>query len=329
MRCKMMYIKYRNMVIQFIGNNSLLKELDGKAVLGKGRLEVINNWCGETDYTLEYLETDTNDIKYYDDKIVLEGSYHYVRQTTIVQAVVFMLYQKKNYLTKIISLHASAVVKGDTLILFIGGKGSGKTSMSYLLSKKYEDIKLAANDYIELKFNKDHTYTVVNSDYDSEISFRSHVLYNLDKDLYVRLTGSEQLIFNETVKSTVDFVNLKENTIVCKKLKLIFIGLGKTADLEISQKTGVGLQIELYKELVQYIRGKVVAAIEDGKVIAPFYLDSSYFFDKKISDNVFEVIRQIEECDDIDVKWIRGSRPEIENYLVKSSDCRERERMYE
>lgn len=324
MRWEMKYIKYRNMIVQFIGNNSFIKELNGKSVLGKGYLDIVDNWCGETDYTLEYSETDESDIKYYDDKIVLEGSLDDIKETTVVQALIFMLYQKKNYKEKIISLHASAVVKEDTLMLFIGGKGSGKTSMSYLLSKKYEDIKLVANDYIELRFNKDKTYTVVNSDYDSEISFRSHVLYNLDKELYVKLTGSEELIFNETIKSEVDFVNLKENTLVCKKIMWIFIGLGKTAELEISQKTGIEQQIELYKELVQYVRGKVVAAIESGKFIAPFYIDSSYFFDKKSSDSVLEIIHQIEESDDIDVKWIRGKRSEIEEYLVENLNCRER-----
>lgn len=319
----MMYIKYRNMIVRFIGNNNWLKELNGIDVLGKGHLEIITNWCGETDYIVEYCEADTKDILFYDDKIILQGSIHYIKQTTIIQALIFLLYQKKNYRAKIVSLHAAAVIKGDTLILFIGGKGSGKTSMSYLLSNKYEDVKLVANDYIEIKFNKDHTYTVVNSDYDSKISFRSHVLYNFDKDMYVRLTGSEELFFNETIKSNVNFVNLEENTLVCKKIKWIFIGLGKTSGLEVSQKTGMGLHIELYKELVQYVRGKVVASIEDGKVLSPFYLDSSYFFDKANSENVFEIIRQIENCKDIEIQWVRGNGSDIERYLAGNLSLRE------
>lgn len=320
----MIFIKYKNMIIKFIGNDSLLNELNKKAVLGKGYIQILYNWCGNIDYILEYLESDTNDIKYSSNKIVLEGNINYLKKTTIIQSIVFMLYQKKNYISKIISLHSSAVVKGDTLIVFIGTKGSGKTSMSYIFSKKYEGIRLVANDYIEIKFNNNNTFTVIDSDYDSKISFRSHVLYNLDKDLYVKMTCTDKLIFDETIKTTANFVDLKKNTLLCKKLEFIFIGLGKTQDLEISQKEGIELEIELYKELVQYVRGKVVASIEEDKIIAPFYIESSYFFNKEIYDNVFNIIKQIDDCNNINVEWVKGKRRDVEEYLVKKFNCEEK-----
>ncbi len=67
----------------------------------------------------------------------------------------------------------------------MGPKGSGKTSLSYYFSQKYEDIRLIANDYleIELDFNRG-AFTVVASDSDKTITFRSHVLYHLDHALY-------------------------------------------------------------------------------------------------------------------------------------------------
>lgn len=318
-KIRMKYIKYRNMIIKYNGKNDTIKKMEGKSVLGKGKIEVLDNWCGMIDFSIEFVEAEINEVRYGEDKIVLLGKEEELLSSTILQSIIFLLYQKRNLRENIVSLHASAVVKGDEVIIFSGGKGSGKTSMAYLLAMKHDDIKLVANDYIELKINDDNTATVVYSDYGSQITFRSHVLYNLDRNLYRKLTNTNECIFNKYVKGTADFVDLSKNTLRCNKVKIYFVGMGKTKELEVSNKVDSALQIEVYKELVQYIRGKSVVAIhEDRKTISNLFIDSSFFFKKKDSEYLFKLLEQICTGKNFNIEWIRGQGNDIEKYVLGS-----------
>lgn len=313
----MRFIKYRNMIVKLNGGDSLLSKLNNKSVLGKGRIEIVDNWCGEIDYQIDIVESEDAHVEYGEKTITIYGKPETILSTTIIQSILFLLYQKRNLRSRTISLHASAVVIGNELVVFSGGKGSGKTSMAYLLAMKYKDVKLVANDYIELKINADGTYTVVYSDYCSEITFRSHVLYNLDKDLYVKLTNTDEYIFNQYVKGTADFIDLSRKTLKCDKLHICFVGLGKTKELEISHKKDAGLQLEIYKEVVQYLRGKsVVAIMDDRKTISDLFIDGSYFFSKEDSEYLFGLLNDICENDNSNIEWIRGQGSEIENYIM-------------
>lgn len=182
------YLEYNHMVIRYQGNLNLIKDLDGCDVLGKSNLFLLERWSGNYDYTLLFLPQDKLSLDFQDEVITLYGDLEYLKRTTMIQVIVFLLYQRKNCLNGIISFHAAAVLYRDTLILFMGPKGSGKTSLSYYFSQKYEDIRLIANDYleIELDFNRG-AFTVVASDSDKTITFRSHVLYHLDHALYQKI----------------------------------------------------------------------------------------------------------------------------------------------
>ena len=316
----MKFIKYRNMIVKYIGLEELIKRVEGKAVLGKGYLEIIDNWCGICDYEISFVETDNCRILYQEKRVVLEGDLDAILSSTVVQCIIFLLYQKRNLYENIVGLHASALLKGKELIIFSGGKGSGKTSMAYLLSMKYDDVKLVANDYLEMRINDDETVTIVNSDYNSEITFRSHVLYDLDRKLYKKLTGNEENVFNQDIKTNVDFVDLKEETIKCEKVSWYYVGLGKTSKFGATKKDGIQLQIELYKELVQYLRGKVVVAIKsDRKTLADYYIDSNGFFGEAEGKRIFRIIDKIIKDDSFRIEWVRGQGTEIERYVMGAS----------
>ena len=55
---------------------------------------------------------------------------------------------------------------------------------------------------------------------------------------------------------------LKNESIQCQKLVFLHVGLGKTKELDVSFKSEAALNLELYKELVHYLRGSSVVAIE-------------------------------------------------------------------
>lgn len=317
----MKYIKYKNMVVEFQGTD-FIEKYNQKSVFGKGKLVILVNWCGNVDYVLEHSDCDDNGIEYVGKHIILRGRCCNIEKTTIIQAIIFLLYQKKLCLDSVISLHASAIIRGDELSVFLGNKGAGKTSLCYFMSKKYDDVRLVANDYIEIKLLEDGSFVVVGSDCGSEIAFRSHVLYNLDKQLYRELTGTEKLIYNEIIKTNIDYVDLINETLSCKKLNLYFIGIDRTTGIEVSEKKGNALEVELYKELVSYIRGKSVAGIEDRKYISPYYLDASYFFEKSVSDSVFSMIRQLVSQESVSIKWLRGEMALIIDYLAEEMGIR-------
>ncbi len=111
------YLEYNHMVIRYQGNLNLIKDLDGCDVLGKSNLFLLERWSGNYDYTLLFLPQDKLSLDFQDEVITLYGDLEYLKRTTMIQVIVFLLYQRKNCLNGIISFHAAAVLYRDTLIL--------------------------------------------------------------------------------------------------------------------------------------------------------------------------------------------------------------------
>lgn len=317
------YIKYRNLIVQYLGDIDLINKYNRVPILGKGIMEIIENWCGDIDYYLEWKNTEGCSVQFIDNKVLCTGLLEEIRETTIIETVIFLLNQRKNYLNGIASFHASAVVKGNMLLVFLGGKGSGKTSISHLLVRKCKNVKLIANDYLEIKMDKKKNFSIIYTDIDKEITFRSHVLYEIDHELYKSLMGINEAIFNQDIKYRykVETEELKREALEINKIYFIFVGMGKTEMLEISEKIGIELKIQFYKELVQYIRGKSVAIIQGRKTIAPIFLDTSKVFTEEVFGCVDEIISNIENNVNINVKWVRGQWQDIERYLEEEILC--------
>ena len=312
------YLEYNHMVIRYQCNLNLIKDLDGCDVLGKSNLFLLERWSGNYDYTLLFLPQDKLSLDFQDEVITLYGDLEYLKRTTMIQVIVFLLYQRKKCLNGIISFHAAAVLYRDTLILFMGPKGSGKTSLSYYFSQKYEDIRLIANDYleIELDFNRG-AFTVVASDFDKTITFRSHVLYHLDHALYQKNTGTDEFIFDKPIKVAGEFADIKNESIQCQKLVFLHVGLGKTKELDVSFKSEAALNLELYKELVHYLRGSSVVAIENRIKIVPCYFNNQYFYHEGMNQIINNILYNLTSSPLVDIAWLRGDLETIVAYIQK------------
>lgn len=89
------YLEYNHMVIRYQGNLNLIKDLDGCDVLGKSNLFLLERWSGNYDYTLLFLPQDKLSLDFQDEVITLYGDLEYLKRTTMIQVIVFLLYQQK------------------------------------------------------------------------------------------------------------------------------------------------------------------------------------------------------------------------------------------
>lgn len=101
------------------------------------------------------------------------------------------------------------------------------------------------------------------------------------------------------------------------KTRFLHVGLGKTKALDVSFKSEAALNLELYKELVHYLRGSSVVAIENRIKIVPCYFNNQYFYHEGMNQIINNILYNLTSSPLVDIAWLRGDLKTIVAYIQK------------
>lgn len=101
------------------------------------------------------------------------------------------------------------------------------------------------------------------------------------------------------------------------KTRFLHVGLGKTKELDVSFKSEAALNLELYKELVHYLRGSSVVAIENRIKIVPCYFNNQYFYHEGMNQIINNILYNLTSSPLVDIAWLRGDLETIVAYIQK------------
>lgn len=166
---------------------------------------------------------------------------------------------KKNHIV----LHASAVEVQDTLVIFLGEKESGKTTMGLLFNNA--GYPIVTNDFLEIEVSNEEI-KVLKTDIDNPISFRLHSAYQLGVNNLIDSNDSRNEIFKISI-------NKQKSKKVYKDLLLCFPHLINTEnELEICTLNKKNKMIKLFQQLSYYYRNTRILELENdnlGKNMLP------------------------------------------------------------
>lgn len=262
----------------FLSTNSLeFVELLGRVekLLGKGTLEIASAES-KNDNVTKFIFENTIDfnVQVTSDKVILQCDLEFLENSSsILECVLLLAFERELQQNGKFTFHASAIKVGNEAYVFFGPKESGKTSISYALAKKIDNVKLISNDHCIVGMKNESPY-IFKGDAVNFITFRSHALKKLDKDLYIKLFQS---IDTPNIRRRVipQEVGIQVHNNPTKIRRVYAIGLGHTPTVESYLVDTLMQKVMIYENLSSLIRGATVTLFDSDNKIGPYLPDFS------------------------------------------------------
>lgn len=286
-------------------SDSTVKDID---ILGKYQLEVIPESSKiEADFKIVL----GNKLKF-SDKVLFYPQELLKSGNSFFECILFAIHLSLGIEKKHIILHASAVEIDETLIIFLGNKESGKTTMALSFNKL--GYPIVTNDFLELRIENDDV-EVLKTDIDKSVSFRLHSAYQM---------GIQELFSTSTSRNEIYKVSIDKQVHrrIYRNVLFCFPHLvSSEAGLEVYSLNGFDKKVKLFQQLSYYYRNTQVLSV-DNNILGSNMIPDEFLISEENHKHIIAILNDILQFNALE---FYGEPVDATKYLLEILECKDNE----